>query len=146
MKESTKNKLRRIRLWYIKITARYDRGKTQFGRFNDVFQLSVMVGLGITLWNDNFARHRLFFLILPKIPMDYLVWGIVGLIMFYLVWGQIDQRILKITQAEAEYNYTFLNPYLMKCFDEIKKGIKEIKEKLNARCKRTKIRSNKDTA
>jgi len=124
MKEETKVKLRLIRLFYIKIKSRYDKGRSLIGSLIDFGQISIVAGLGIELWN----RWDILGI---QIPVGWL-WKIMILLAFsFLFLGWLDQTKIKLTQAEAEYSSTFLNPFLGK----ISENIKIIKEQLKNKTK-----------
>lgn len=116
----TKIKLRKLRLFYIQVMAKYGRGKGQFGVYNDLFQLTVMAGLGIEMWNKNVPDLQ--------IPTSVLIPGVVFLIFFFMAWGFIDQKLIKLTQAESAYSNEVLNPWIVKQFEDIKKEIRELKK------------------
>jgi len=67
---------------------------------------------------------------LPRIPMGCLVPMMIFLAFFWFGWGFLDQKVLKITQAENEYNHQVLDTWLVKQFEDIKKAIEDLKNKL----------------
>jgi uncharacterized membrane protein YhaH (DUF805 family) len=131
MREEIKQKLREARLKYIKFMAKYGRGRNQFGIYNDLFQLTTMIGLQITLWNQaGKVDWWIFHFTFPQIPLAVAYPIVIFLMVFFVIWGFIDQRILKLTQAENAYAHEALDTWLVKQFDDIKKEIKELREKI----------------
>ncbi len=129
MKEEIKQKLREARLKYIKLMAKYGRGRGQFGIYNDLLQLTVFIGMQINLWNQTGRIDWwIFHFTFPQIPLAIAYPIVAFLMIFFIVWGFVDQRILKLTQAETEYNHQVLDPWLTKQFEDIKKQLEEIKK------------------
>jgi hypothetical protein len=75
-----------------------------------------VAGYGIEFWNRNISL---------KIPLEYLPVGMGLLVIFFLIWGHLDQTKLHIQQVENDYSAS-LTP-----IGKIEKDIKEIKDKLN---------------
>ena len=120
MKKKTKEKLRRWRGIYFKTKARYNRGNSLVNDLLNLFQLGVLGGLGIELWN----RY------LPlRIPIGILPFLVIILIPVFWFLGWIDQEKIHLTQAENEYGSTHLNPVLKKIL-KIQKEIREIRKYL----------------
>jgi len=131
MEETLKVKLRLIRLKYIQLMAKYGRGKGQFGIYNDLLQMTIMAGLGITLWNTNrVIDWWIIHIVLPEIPIVIVYPLMVFLVIFFIIWGFIDQKIIKLTQSENAYNHEVLDTWLVKQFDDIKKQLKILEEQL----------------
>ena len=133
MNESKLEKLRVARHRYIQLMAKYGRGRGQFGIYNDLFQLVTMLGLQITLWNQTgtinwWIIHFTF----PQIPLVIAYPIVLFLMFFFILWGFIDQRILKLTQAENAYNHEILDLWLVKQFTDILKELEELNRKINA--------------
>lgn len=132
MRGQTKIKLRKIRLKYIQFMAKYGRGKGQFGIYNDLFQLTTMIGLQITLWNQMGKIDWLIFhFVLPQIPLAIAYPIVLFLMVFFVIWGFVDQKILKLNQAENAYNHEVLDTWLVKKFNDILEKLKDIEEKLD---------------
>lgn len=129
MNEQLKIKLRKIRLKYIQFMAKYSRGKGQFGIYNDLFQLTTMIGLQITLWNQMEKIDWLIFhFTFPQIPLAIAYPIVLFLMIFFVIWGFVDQKILKLNQAENAYNHEALDTWLVKQFNDIKRELEEIRK------------------
>jgi len=115
MKEETKIKLRKARRLSAKIKSKYERGRAQFGFLIDLFQVSVVAAIGIEWWNRNTDIH-----IDPK----YLLPAMGFLIIFFTIWGHLDQTKLHFQQEENEYAAS-LSP-----LGKIEKMVRDIKDKL----------------
>ena len=121
MEEDAKKKLRRVRRIYVKFKARWSRGYSLIDDVFKFFQLAVLAGMGIELWNK--------YVSLFEIPMSVLPIFSAVLFPVILFIGYFDQEKVHLTQAEAEYSSSNLNPITGK-IPKMEKDIKEIKKML----------------
>jgi len=83
-------------------------------------QVGIMAALGITIWNDNRVIDFWFInFTLPRIPIELVPIAMVSLVFLWFIWGIIDQKVLKLQQAESAYGTDNLNPHLRKMGEDI---------------------------
>ena len=105
--------LRKIRGAWIKQVAKFDRGQSHVNKFIGIFQLSVLGGIGIELWN----KYGIWF----DVPMVIVPITTVIIVPVLWLFGWLDQEKIHLTQAENEFNATNLNPFLLKMSERIRK-------------------------
>jgi len=112
-------KLRAIRGFWVKQTARYDRGYSLIQRPVKLFQLTTFGALAIDLLN----RYTHW-----EISMGILPITIIILAPTLWVMGWFDQERIHLTQAEAWYSYEHLNPMISGLNKKVDKILEILKQ------------------
>lgn len=119
MKEKTRVKLKKVRLFYALFRVRFDRGFGLIGQVVEMMKLSAFATILVTAWNS--AAGHIF-----EIPLVWIPYSVVIIIPILYLLGYFDQKKIHLVQLERGYAMKHMNAF----WDMLDKRLKRIEDKL----------------